>query len=110
MRQLTLFSDQIKLSSKAKKEIITLVKAVETAKQSSLPLHEMFENLMNDVGYIDMLKKDLEDNRIDNIHELQRSIYEFQNQNPDIATIEIIYKKFHYIQIMIIWMMDNMSV
>lgn len=85
---LTLFSDQIKLSSKAKKEIITLVKAVETAKQSSLPLHEMFENLMNDVGYIDMLKKDLEDNRIDNIHELQRSIYEFQNQNPDIATIE----------------------
>ena len=48
----------------------------------------MFENLMNDVGYIDMLKKDLEDNRIDNIHELQRSIYEFQNQNPDIATIE----------------------
>ena len=68
---LTLFSDQIKLSSKAKKEIITLVKAVETAKQSSLPLHEMFENLMNDVGYIDMLKKDLEDNRIDNMDDGQ---------------------------------------
>lgn len=35
-----------------------------------------------------MLKKDLEENRIDNIHELQRSIYEFQNQNPDLATVE----------------------
>ncbi len=85
---LTLYSDQIKLSAKAKKEVKVLVNAIETAKQSHLPLHEMFENLMNDLGYIEMLKKDLEENRIDNIHELQRSIYEFQNQNPDLATIE----------------------
>ena len=85
---LTLFSDQIKLSSKAKKEIRILVAAIEKARQSNLPLHEMFENLMNDIGYIDMLNKNLEENRIDNIHELQRSIYEFENQNPDLATIE----------------------
>lgn len=85
---LTLFSDQIKLSSKAKKEIRILVAAIEKAKQSNLPLHEMFENLMNDIGYIEMLNKNLEENRIDNIHELQRSIYEFENQNPDLATIE----------------------
>ena len=85
---LTLFSDQIKLSSKAKKEIIILVAAIEKARQSNLPLHEMFENLMNDIGYIEMLNKNLEENRIDNIHELQRSIYEFENQNPDLATIE----------------------
>lgn len=85
---LTLFSDQIKLSSKAKKEVKILVNAIEAAKRSDLPIHEMFEKLMNDLGYIDMLKKDLEENRIDNIHELQRSIYEFENQNPDLATIE----------------------
>ena len=85
---LTLFSDQIKLSSKAKKEIRILVAAIEKAKQSNLPLHEMFENLMNDIGYIEMLNKNLEENRIDNIHELQRSIYEFESQNPDLATIE----------------------
>ena len=48
----------------------------------------MFENLMNDIGYIEMLNKNLEENRIDNIHELQRSIYEFENQNPDLAKIE----------------------
>lgn len=57
---LTLYSDQIKLSAKAKKEVKVLVNAIETAKQSHLPLHEMFENLMNDLGYIEMLKKDLE--------------------------------------------------
>lgn len=85
---LTLFSDQIKLSSKAKKEIRILVAAIEKARQSNLPLHEMFENLMNDIGYIEMLNKNLEENRIDNVHELQRSIYEFENQNPDLATIE----------------------
>ena len=85
---LTLFSDQIKLSSKAKKEIRILVAAIEKARQSNLPLHEMFENLLNDIGYIEMLNKNLEENRIDNIHELQRSIYEFENQNPDLATIE----------------------
>ena len=64
------------------------VKAIEEAKASKLPLHEMFEKLIEDVGYIDMLKRDLEDNRINNIQELQNSIYTFTMQNPDIATIE----------------------
>ena len=48
----------------------------------------MFENLMIDVGYIEMLKNDLEDNRIDNIHELQRSIYDFQVSHEDAPTLE----------------------
>ena len=75
---LTLHSDEIRLSNKSKKEVRILVEAIEKARRSTLPLHEMFENLMIDVGYIEMLKNDLEDNRIDNIHELQRSIYDFQ--------------------------------
>ncbi len=85
---LTLHSDEIKLSGKSKKEVRILVEAVEKAKHSQLPLHEMFENLIVDVGYLDMLKNDLEDNRIDNIHELQRSIYDFQNRNEESATLE----------------------
>lgn len=85
---LTLHSDEIRLSNKSKKEVKKLVEAIEKARNSSLPLHEMFENLIIDVGYIDMLKNDLEDNRIDNIHELQRSIFEFQNANEDVATLE----------------------
>ena len=85
---LTLHSDEIRLSNKSKKEVKKLVEAIEKAKKSTLPLHEMFENLIIDVGYIDMLKNDLEDNRIDNIHELQRSIYDFQSANEDVATLE----------------------
>lgn len=85
---LTLHSDEIRLSNKSKKEIRILVEAIENARNSQLPLHEMFEKLIVDVGYIDMLKNDLEDNRIDNIHELQRSIYDFEKSNEDIATLE----------------------
>lgn len=85
---LTLHRDEIRLSTKSKREVQGMVEAIEKARQSSLPLHEIFENLMNDLGYMEMLKNDLETNRIDNIHELQRAIYEYQKQNPDIATIE----------------------
>ena len=85
---LTLHSDEIRLSNKSKKEVRILVEAIEKARRSTLPLHEMFENLMIDVGYIEMLKNDLEDNRIDNIHELQRSIYDFQVSHEDAPTLE----------------------
>lgn len=85
---LTLHSDEIRLSNKSKKEIRVLVEAIEKARNSKLPLHEMFENLIIDVGYIEMLKNDLEDNRIDNIHELQRSIYDFEHANEETATLE----------------------
>ena len=85
---LTLHSEEIRLSNKSKKEVRGFVEAIEKARQSKLPLHEMFEQLMIDVGYIDMLKNDLEDNRIDNIHELQRSIYDFQVSHEDAPTLE----------------------
>lgn len=85
---LTLHSEEIKLSSRSRKEVQNMVEAIEKAKHSSLPMHELFENLMEDLGYMEMLKNDLESNRIDNLHELQRSIYDYQNQNPDTATIE----------------------
>lgn len=84
----TLHSDEIRLSAKSKKELRVLVKAVEWAKKSSLPIHQIFENLMENVGYMDMLKNDLEENRLDNLRELQRSIYEHQSQNPETGTIE----------------------
>ena len=87
---LTLHSDEIRLSTKSKKEIRVLVEAIEKARNSKLPLHEMFENLIIDVGYIEMLKNDLEDNRIDNIHELQCSIYDFEQANEETATLELL--------------------
>lgn len=84
---LSLHSEEIKLSSKAKKECTTFIQAIEKAKASTLPMHEMFEQLMDEVGYMEMLSKDYETNRIDNIHELQRSLYDYEASNPDSATI-----------------------
>ena len=52
-------------------EVRILVEAIEKARRSTLPLHEMFEQLMIDVGYIDMLKNDLEDNRIEDVYKRQ---------------------------------------
>ena len=94
---LTLHSDEIRLSNKSKKEVRILVEAIEKARRSTLPLHEMFEQLMIDVGYIDMLKNDLEDNRIDNIHELQRSIYDFQVSHEDAPTLENYFTRYFFI-------------
>lgn len=85
---LTLHSEEIKLSTKSRREVQAMVEALERARQSSLPLHELFEKLMEDLGYIEMLKNDVETNRIDNLHELQRSIYDYEKQNPDTATIQ----------------------
>lgn len=85
---LTLHSDEIKLSAKSRREVTVFVEAVEKAKRSTLPLNQLFEQLLEDIGYMEMLKNDFEDNRIDNLRELQRSIYEYENQNPDSISIE----------------------
>lgn len=85
---LTLHSEEIKLSTKSKREVSAMVEALERARYSTLPMHEMFENLMEDLGYMEMLKNDVETNRIDNLHELQRSIFDYEKQNPDTATIQ----------------------
>lgn len=85
---LTLHSDEIKLSKKSRAEVQKFVAGIERAKRCNLPLHEMFEQLVNDVEYMDMLKNDLEENRINNIHELQRSLFDFQQSNPETGTLE----------------------
>ncbi len=81
-------SQDIRLSSKSKKGLKTMVMAVEKARQSQKSMAVVFEELLNDVGYMEMLKDDLETNRIDNIHELQRSIDEYAKEQGDLATFE----------------------
>ncbi len=81
-------SHEIKFSSKTRAMLANLIQAIEKAKRSSLPMHEMFMELMENVGYMDMLKNDVEDNRIDNIRELENAIHQYSSQNPETATIE----------------------
>ena len=85
---LSLYGSEIGLSSKAKKQLSEFIGSIEKAKQSSLPLPEVFENLLKDVGYFEMLRKDQDENRIQNIMELKNSITNYMNSHPDTPTFE----------------------
>ena len=82
------FSQEIGLTGKAKKELTQFVRAIEKAKSSSLPLVDVFEQLMFEVGYMDMLKNDNDENRIQNIIELKNSIHNYMNSHPDSQNFE----------------------
>lgn len=85
---LCFYSDEIRLTGKARKELKTLVTAIEKARMSVEALEEVFETLLDDVGYMDMLKKDHEDNRIENIMELKNAIASYMKDHPETADFE----------------------
>ena len=85
---LTTFPDEIGLSGKAKKQLIEFVKCIENAKASSLSLPDVFEKLLGDIGYFEMLRNDQDDNRIQNLMELKASIANYMNTHPDTPTFE----------------------
>ena len=85
---LSMFYDEMGLSSKAKKQLGEFVRCIENAKSSHLSLPNVFEKLLTDVGYFHMLKNDQDDNRIQNLMELKNSITNYMNTHPDTATFE----------------------
>lgn len=85
---ISLYADDLGFSTKIKKELAVFIGAIEKAKQSTKPLPEVLEILLNDVGYLDMLRDDQDENRLMNIQELQNSIANYAKTNPDIATFE----------------------
>ena len=85
---LSLYGEEIGLSSKVKKQLAEFIGCIEKAKQSALPLHEVFENLLRDLGYFEMLRNDQDENRIQNIMELKNSIANYMNTHPDSANFD----------------------
>lgn len=85
---LSLFSNDIGISGKAKKQLMEFIKCIEKAKQSSLPLADVFEKLLIDVGYFEMLRHDQDENRIQNLMELKNSIAQYMLTHPDTANFE----------------------
>lgn len=85
---ISLYADELGFSTKIKKELAVFIGAIEKAKQSTKPLPEVLETLLNDIGYLDMLRDDQDENRLMNIQELQNSIANYAKTNPDIATFE----------------------
>ncbi len=82
------FSDEMKLSSKVKKSLMEFVRNIEKAKASSLPIQDVFEQLLSDVGYFAMLRNDQDENRIQNIMELKASLVQYIQTHPETPTFE----------------------
>lgn len=82
------YGNDIRLSNKARKELKKMIQDIERARLSTDPKEEVFEQLMKDVGYISMLKKNEEESRLENIQELKNSIATYMKENPDTADFE----------------------
>ena len=85
---LCFYSDEIGLSSKVKKSLKQFVSALEKARVSTKPLEDVYDDLMKDVGYYEMLQHDQKDSRMDNLMELKNSIASYVKENPENATLE----------------------
>lgn len=85
---ISLYGNDLGFSPKVKKELKVFISAIEKAKHSNKGLPEVLEILLKDLGYIEMLKNDQDDNRIMNLQELQNSLAEYVKNNPEIATFE----------------------
>ncbi len=85
---LCLFANEIGLSGKVKKQLSEFIKSIEKAKASSLPLPDVFEQLLTDVGYFEMLRHDQDENRIQNIMELKNSLRHYVDTHSDTPHFE----------------------
>jgi DNA helicase-2/ATP-dependent DNA helicase PcrA len=85
---LCFYSDAIGIGGKAKKELKNFVQAIEKARASIKSVEEMYDDLMKDTGYLDMLKNNNEESRIDNLMELKNSIATYMREHPENATLE----------------------
>ena len=84
--------NEIELGQKIKSKISDFLNSIEKAKQSNKDLPDMFMELMNDIGYMEMLNQDQEDARIENLKELQNSMSAFLMHSFEEATLD------HYLQ------------
>lgn len=85
---LCFYMDEINLTGKAKKSLKALINSMENARLSDKAPEQIFEDLLRSVGYIEMLTKDHEESRIDNIMELKNSIATYMQEHPDTANFE----------------------
>lgn len=83
-----LYCDEMGLSGRIKSHLKDFVHCIEKAKASKYILADVFETLLSDVGYFQMLRNDQDENRIQNIIELKNSIAQYMNSHPETATFE----------------------
>ncbi len=80
-------SDEINFSSKVRKQIDLFIRHIETAKNSNASMANMYENILSDVGYFEMLRNDEEEQRMENLMELKNSIKAYIENNLEDASL-----------------------
>ncbi len=74
----------LSLSARVKKQIIQFVTLIENLKQER-DLLKLYDRLLADSGYMEMLSQDQEEARIQNLMELKNSIASFLERNVEIT-------------------------
>lgn len=75
--------DAIGLSKRISFKISEFISHIEKFKNSPMGLLSLYDRLLADVGYLEMLRNDQEDGRIENLMELKNSISSFLERNPE---------------------------
>lgn len=75
--------DAVGLSPRIRRKLLEFVQLIEQFKTSSLNLVSLYDRVLADTGYLEMLKEDQEDTRMQNLMELKNSIVGFIERNPD---------------------------
>lgn len=73
----------IGLSKAACNQISHFVNLIESLRDPSYTLISLYDHLLVESGYMNMLQEDQEDSRIQNLNELKNSISQYINSNPD---------------------------
>ena len=73
----------IGLSKAVANQISKFVSLIESLKDPSLSLVRLYDHLLVESGYMNMLQEDQEDTRIQNLNELKNSISQYVENNPE---------------------------
>ena len=82
------------LSARNSTSIMAFFDAIENAKEEvtkrNIPFAKILENLLENVGYLKVLKDNKETERIENIKEFGDYLFEFQSNNGNIDLVDIL--------------------
>lgn len=80
-------ADALPVTGKAKKQILQFVAMMEKLRKEQ-DLLRLYDRLLNDSGYLEMLTNDQEDMRIDNLLELKNSISHFLERSGEASIVD----------------------
>ena len=82
------YMKEMNLSVKVQSQLKNLIQIMENARLSKDNPEDIFDHMFKDLGYYEMLEKNEEKSRIENLMELKSSIAGYMRDHPDTADFE----------------------